>query len=450
MVFSATWQKCVTGYLFRSFLLLALVLSAGIVVSKPAEARKYAAFVMEADTGRVLFSRYADELRYPASLTKMMTLYMAFESIEQGRLSWNTKLRISKRAAGQPPSKLGLRKGQTIRVKDAVMALITKSANDAATVLAEAMGKTEWEFAQLMTRKAKQLGMRKTSFRNASGLPNRRQRTTARDMAKLGLALQRDFPQHYKLFDTTKFTYKGRTYRNHNRLLSSLNGTNGIKTGYIRASGFNLVSSVERNGKTLIGVVMGGKTSRSRDAHMVKIINRAFKRAGPAVRTAALPALPVPRPGSSSTQPNTIGDLVAQVTMAPNGIALPTPRPSSVESPVVAPATLVAAINSASIDVTTGNVQGIWGIQVGAFKTKTAASVQLDKVLDTLPLALQNMAQQQVELMDTQGRRLYRARMAGFDKNKAVQACGHLIARNVSCVTIPPERLRLTGAQLPG
>lgn len=426
---------------------MSCVLLVGLMTAPlQAQAAKYAAFVMEADTGRVLFARNADALRYPASLTKMMTLYMTFDAIESGKLSWSQKLPISKRAAGQPPSKLGLRQGRTISVKDAAMALITKSANDAATVLSEAIGGTEWEFAIMMTNRAREMGMSKTTFRNASGLPDRRQRSTARDMAKLGLALQRDFPQHYHLFNTTSFTYNGTRYRNHNRLLSSLNGTNGIKTGYIRASGFNLVSSVTRNGKTLIGVVYGGRSARTRDAHMVKIINQAFKRAGPVTRVArATTTLPTPSPRTA--------ELLALQSIEVAAVR-PVPRPS-VNSPatptVAATATSTTArteVAALTPTVTTaiGNTRGIWGIQVGAFQNKDSASKQITRAIGKLPSALKAQAKEILEAYESEGRKLYRARVGGYDRTTAVQACGVLMANNVRCVTIPPERLSLNEA----
>ena len=238
----------------------------GWTVLPPSQATaRYASMVVDAESGQVLHAVNADTRNYPASLTKMMTLFLVFDALEKGTLRLDQPLPVSKRAAGMPPSKLGLKQGQTITVEDAILALVTKSANDVAVVIAEALGGQETTFAKMMTERAQELGMSRTTFRNASGLPNRGQKSTARDMVRLAQALMEDHDKYYHYFSTQSFTYQGRTYRNHNRLLKGYKGTDGIKTGYIRASGFNLVSSVERDGRRVIAVVFGGKTSRSRD-----------------------------------------------------------------------------------------------------------------------------------------------------------------------------------------
>ena len=263
----------------KSLLTMIIIFMVGLGLSTTqAQANKYASIVIEEATGKVLFSRNADSLRYPASLTKIMTLYLLFEDIEAGRMTLKSRIPVSKKAAGRSPSKLYLKPGQSISAEQAIYALVTKSANDVATALAEKLSGTEQKFAKRMTRKAKALGMRRTVFKNASGLPNRQQKSTARDMAVLAVAMRRDFPQFYKYFSTQSFNWKGRKYGNHNKLLAKYSGTDGIKTGYINASGFNLVATVERNGVRLIGVVFGGKTSRSRDRHMMKILDNQFKR----------------------------------------------------------------------------------------------------------------------------------------------------------------------------
>ena len=252
---------------------------------------------MEETSGKVLYSRNADKKLYPASLTKIMTLYLLFEAMQTGKVSKNTKMKVSKVAAGRSPSKLYLKVGHSISVENAILALVTKSANDVATVVSEHLGGTEREFAKKMTRKAKALGMTRTTFKNASGLPNRAQVSTARDMAKLAIAMRRDFPQYFHYFSNTHFVWNGRKYKNHNRLLTSYKGTDGIKTGYINASGFNLVATVQRNGVRLIGVVFGGRTGRTRDKHMVSLLSKQFGRIKPVqVRSARLPAAPIPRP----------------------------------------------------------------------------------------------------------------------------------------------------------
>ena len=242
-----------------------------------AQVNKYAAIVIEEANGKVLFSRNAEHLRYPASLTKIMTLYLLFEDIDAGRITLKSQIPVSRTAASRSPSKLYLKPGQSISVEQAIYALVTKSANDVATALAEKLSGTERKFAQRMTRKAQALGMKRTVFKNASGLPNRRQKSTALDMAKLAVAMRRDFPHYFKYFSTRSFNWQGRKFGNHNKLLSKYSGTDGIKTGYINASGFNLVATVERKGIRLIGVVFGGKTSHSRDRHMMQILDNQFK-----------------------------------------------------------------------------------------------------------------------------------------------------------------------------
>jgi len=262
-------------------IVLALALAIGITPDAQAAKRrssapKYAALVIHADSGDVLFERYANAQRFPASLTKMMTLYMLFEEIESGRLNLNSDLTVSAHAAGQPPSKLGLTAGSKIDVETAIKALVVKSANDVAVVVAEGVSGSEWKFAQAMTARARQLGMRSTTFKNASGLPNSTQVTTARDLAILGQRLMQDYPQYFVYFNTTEFAWNGRTYLTHNALVKTFEGANGIKTGYTQRSGFNLVTSADRNGSRLIGVVLGGRSVRTRDAHMKEILTNAF------------------------------------------------------------------------------------------------------------------------------------------------------------------------------
>ena len=233
--------------------------------------------VIEAETGKVLYEHNADSKRRPASLTKMMTLYLTFEALKKGRLTLNHKMKVSRLAASRSPSKLYLKRGQTIKVKDAINALITKSANDVATVIAEELGGgSEKKFAIMMTNEAHRLGMARTRFRNASGLPHWLQTTTARDMAILGQALIRDFPHEYKRFSLASFSFNDKVYRNHNHLLSCYGDVDGIKTGYTRTAGFNLVASAEIDGKRLIGVVMGYNTKTSRDKRMVQLLNQGF------------------------------------------------------------------------------------------------------------------------------------------------------------------------------
>jgi D-alanyl-D-alanine carboxypeptidase len=237
-----------------------------------------AAVVIDGTTGKVLFSRNATAARYPASLTKMMTLYLLFEQLKQGKLSLDSMITASPHASEQKPTKLGLTPGESISVEVAIKAIVVRSANDVAVTIGEAIGGTEEEFARLMTRKAHSLGMDQTTFRNASGLPNPGQKTTARDLAVLGRHVAYDFPQYYHYFATPSFTFQGRLYQTHDNLLYRFDGVDGIKTGYTNASGFNLVSSIVREGKHIIGVVMGGRTARGRDNQMMDLLASTLER----------------------------------------------------------------------------------------------------------------------------------------------------------------------------
>ncbi len=235
-----------------------------------------ATLVVDAYTGAILSQKNADAPRYPASLTKMMTLYMTFDALKNGQLRKNDRMDVSARASAQSPSKLNLRPGGSLRVEDGILALVTKSANDAAVVLAEAIGGSESHFASMMTQKARELGMSNTRFVNASGLHNPAQMTTARDMATLGLALLRDFPNEYKYFSTASFSYAGAVHQNHNHLMKTYDGMDGIKTGFIYASGYNLVASAKRGNHRLIGVVFGGNTAQGRNKTMADILDDGF------------------------------------------------------------------------------------------------------------------------------------------------------------------------------
>ena len=277
------------------------MLASGPLAPAVAATPRYAAMAIDANTGTVLHNQAGDAKRYPASLTKMMTLYLTFELIELGRLDYATKIKMTEEGAAASPSKLGLKPGEEITVLDAIKILVTKSANDVAIALAQHIGGTEANFARLMTRKAHQIGMKSTTFMNASGLPNDEQVTTARDMLTLALRLQDEFPKHYKLFATRSFTYGGKTYRNHNALLTRYQGMDGIKTGYTRASGFNLVSSVHRNGKHVVAAVFGGKTSRIRNARMVSVLDKAIAKAS--VRITRKPAVFTRAPKPVAAQP---------------------------------------------------------------------------------------------------------------------------------------------------
>jgi D-alanyl-D-alanine carboxypeptidase len=249
---------------------------------------QFSSIIVDANSGTTLTATSPDGLRHPASLTKIMTLYLLFERLEAGKMKLDTEMQVSEHASEQAPTKLGLKPGQSIRVEDAIKGLVTRSANDAAVVIAEAIGGDEDDFAKLMTRKARALGMSRTTYRNASGLPDDEQVTTARDQAMLGRAIQERFPRYYRYFSTTSFTYRGQSIRNHNHLLGSVEGVDGIKTGYTRASGFNLVTSMRRGNRHLIGVVMGGRSGGSRDAIMRNLLAENLDKASTQHTVAAI------------------------------------------------------------------------------------------------------------------------------------------------------------------
>jgi len=287
----------------------------------------YAAIVVDAKTGAVLHQANPDSLRHPASLTKIMTLYLLFERLEASTIKLDSPLEVSEAASIQAPTKLGLKPGETIEVEDAIKALVTKSANDAAVVVAEALGGSEDDFARLMTRKARALGMRHTVYRNASGLPNDAQITSARDQALLGIAIQQRFPRYYRYFSIKSFDYRGNALRNHNRLLGRVDGVDGIKTGYTRASGFNLVTAVHRGGGHIVAVVLGGRSSGQRDARMRDLIETQIAKAstkGPVIRLAEVP---LPKPSAATPQ-------LASAAITPLSL---NPLPRAIESTATIP-----------------------------------------------------------------------------------------------------------------
>lgn len=248
-------------------------------VARSAYAPPFSAMIVDARTGRTMYGVAEDELRHPASITKVMTLYLLFEQIERGAMQLETELKVSREASAMAPSKLGLKPGETIDVEDAIKAIVTRSANDVAAVIAENIAGTEEAFAERMTRKARQLGMSRTVYRNASGLPDREQVTTARDLVILGRAIQERFPRLYKYFQTRSFEYADRVIGNHNRLLGKIEGVDGIKTGFTTASGFNLLTSARHEGRHVVGVVLGGRSGASRDATMANLIRTNLARA---------------------------------------------------------------------------------------------------------------------------------------------------------------------------
>ena len=370
-------------------------------------------------TGTVLLNKNADVPLPPASMSKLMTLYMAFEALEEGNLTLDQELPVSRRAQGMPASKLGLKAGETITVRDAIMALITKSANDAAVVMAEALGTKETRFARKMTKKARKLGMKRTSFRNASGLPNRRQLSTARDMATLSQALIRDFPKHYEYFSTLQFSYKGRKHRNHNSLLRSFDGADGLKTGYIRASGFNLAASAKRKGRRLIAVVFGGRSPASRDRHVARLLRDGFDLIAdqPLIAKAA----PAGKTGAAAKS----GRRAAKPARTP----AKKPAPSQVAGATKkSPRSGKAAPSRNASDLA-------WGVQVGAYYRYRLAENAAVKAAARIPELLSE-AKVHVPWIRGKRGRIYRARLLGLSEADARGACRRLESLKTDCLVV--------------
>ncbi len=428
--------------IFSSFkpavvLVAALAFSAVAIVSPAAANSKYAAIVVDANTGKTLFSSSADERRYPASLTKMMTLYLVFEALESGRISKSTKVPFSKNAAKEPPTKLGVRAGGSVTVETVILSLVTKSANDASTAIGELLGGTEAEFARMMTNKARKLGMSETTFRNAHGLPNTAQYTTARDMATLGIALREHYPQYYKYFSTRSFTYNKRRMGNHNRLLGKIKGVDGIKTGYIRASGFNLVSSVNDGNRRIVAVVMGGRTGSSRDAHMAELIKKylpkaSSRRGGDLVAKATSPVrslvqaiLPKKNAPTPLSRPEDIDVVTTDSTEETVYVE------QAYAAPIEARMADIDPVNTASVNPPSG-----WAVQVASSPSEVEARAFLARTNKMAPGILADASGFTVTF-NKGGVTYYRARYAGFgSKDAAWSACSALKKKKIDCYAV--------------
>ena len=477
---------------------LAVILLVVLVLPHAASANpRYAGLVIDAISGEVFYEEHADAQRYPASLTKMMTLYMIFRELDAGRLSLGSTVRFSRHAASLPPSHLGLPAGSTITVEQAIYALITRSANDVAAAVAETIGGTESGFAAMMTEEARRIGMQSTTFRNASGWPDSRQVTTARDMARLAQALQVRFPHHYHYFNTRHWTFRGTTYRNHNRLLGRYDGVDGLKTGYIRASGFNLAASARRGELRVIAVVFGGRTAASRDSHMVDLLDRAFNStrgrhliahgsvpftppipdrsprgapiqvasldggeagaglAGLVARSEApiIPPLPGTRPvfgqaasiQVASAAPVPLDRPAASVTVGPTVASdaapiAPARPPGGATAFVLAPPSnavqTAAPVRPATIPA--GSAAGYWGVQIGTFETEMGGLERLRAAMTAHPRLLGGGFPNVVRA-ETETGTLFRARIYGVSYESAVSACAVLIRQGDSCLTLAPQ-----------
>ncbi len=453
--------------------------------------------VVDANSGAVMQATNADSPRHPASLTKIMTLYLLFERLEAGKIKLTTEMQVSPHAAAQAPSKLGLQPGQSIAVETAIRAIVTKSANDVAVVVAEALAGDEADFAKLMTAKARALGMMHTTYHNASGLPDDLQMTTARDQAILGRAIQDRFPKYYSYFSTRYFAYHGRMIRNHNHLLGSLDGVDGIKTGYIHDSGFNIVTSVRRNGRHIVAVVFGGRTAEARDARVRSMIDNniniaAVKRTAPPVvegwetaetrgkepkeapakekLTSAAPNRNEPALGSTEPiKPNPVKTIPVQMgtlrtaslsplpsdshklVPAPAGanaakvttVAIvkrdlpPSARPDTIvlTSPKVASAAENVPVPILSPAPAVKTRSGGWMIQVGAFPDENEAKQRLNTAQEKAKSQL-GQADPFTERTTKGDKAMFRARFAGLDKDQAETACKHLKHSDIPCMLL--------------
>ena len=463
--------------LFTFVFSLMMVLAFQISVADEADARKkkrrykrakvtkryranprYAAFVIDAKTGKILHSQNGNAKRYPASLTKMMTLYLVFEDLKSGRIKKSDRLIMTKAGWRRPPSKLGLKPGQSISVEQAILSLVTKSANDVATAFGGKLSGTEAKFAKRMTRKARQLGMSRTTFKNANGLTARGQMTTASDMAKLGLALREHFPRRFRYFQTRNFKLGRRNYRNHNRLLGKVRGVDGIKTGYTRASGFNLVSSVSSGNRRIVAVVMGGRSGRSRNATMTRLIKKFLPKASRGAQRRLIARAKSSRTTRGSIKVASIAKpsiarkaskkIAARINAA-HAVRTPTTKETiAVKKKIIAMAassrpkpvlrkSLSLKTKKKLDKTTTASVKRTgWQIQIAASDNRNKALAVLKKVKSRnkkLLSAASPFTQKTVK----KGKTLYRARFSGFrNQASATRACKILKKQRTACLAL--------------
>ncbi|WP_205925865.1 D-alanyl-D-alanine carboxypeptidase [Rhizobium sp. P38BS-XIX] len=465
------------------------IAAATITVSFDANAAsgsKYAGIVIDANTGNVLYSENADTLHYPASLTKMMTVYLTFEALEAGRITLDTPVVFSRNAAGQAPTKLGIGTGRSVTVREAILGIVTKSANDAAMALGEMLGGSEENFARIMNDKARALGMTRTTYRNPNGLPNTAQMTTARDQARLGIALREHFPQYYGFFSETSFKLGNRVIPGHNHLIGSVRGVDGIKTGYTRAAGYNLATSVKVDGRSIVGVVLGGASTPARDNQMRKLIAEYLPQASTRhISTDVIAQAPVtaPNPQAASArfadvsrakvrndetaaaiEPQQPSSAAAFAAITPSRsanpllAAKPVQRPASDEVASISPSDAadedevdtVTTASTSKADTKVVKLQRAekaektekvakagkaerditgWVVQIGISASKDGASDLLDAAKTKGGKALRSAKPYTVAFDGG-----YRARFGGFeDQNSAVNACKALKRAGVKC-----------------
>ncbi|RWD81978.1 D-alanyl-D-alanine carboxypeptidase [Mesorhizobium sp.] len=453
----------------KTIMILALAMTFVVADAASSMAARSAAIVIDAKTGKVLYSSNADGRRYPASLTKMMTLYLAFEAMANGKISKNSRVVFSANAAAEPPTKLGVRRGGAITVETAILSMVTKSANDSATALGELLGGNEANFAHMMTAKARALGMKGTVFRNAHGLPNPGQFTTARDMAVLGIALREHFPQYYGYFSQRSFLYGRRRINGHNRLLGRIKGVDGIKTGYTRASGYNLVSSVDDGDRRIVAVVIGGKSGGSRDNQMAALINTYMPKASSrgsgmlvakagggnpisALAKVFLPKRDAPtpdsRPDDDAPDDDAIASLVEETEPAveeatPVVQIRPVVQTRKVNTVAAATADDVATARvaaayaePAAVDpVNTASVPSGWAVQVASSPKQSEAQALLDETSKQAPSILADATGFTVAF-EKDGVTYYRARFGFGSKTAAWKACNALKKKKIECYAV--------------
>lgn len=464
------------SHMFRFALIATLAVALTVSPAQAAKKKKssapnnrYASIVMDAETGQILSQSNPDKQLYPASLTKVMTLLLTFEALENGTLTLRDRVPMTRRAVNMSPSKIGLPLGASMKVEDAIYSLVTKSANDVAVALAEKLGGSEPRFATQMTRKARELGMNSTRFVNASGWHDPAQVSTARDMAIMARYVIYRYPQYYRYFSTKNFSFQGKNYHNHNRLMSEYPGMDGMKTGYVAASGFNLVASAKRGNKRLIGVVFGGRSTASRNAHMASLLDNGFKgrSSGTDMYVAQVRApvgTPPPIPGR---KPETNAVLAIAPAAGTQVAANASPAYSSmntmmqnetfsemagqgdfdpaetkrVETGLMAiaairdepftPTTVISSTDTLSIDRP-------WAIQIGAFSSRVQTDKAIRAAINVLPSSLATPAQPVIVPLKTADGWMFRGRLSGYTKEQAASAC----ARLRDCLTVSPDAAR--------
>jgi D-alanyl-D-alanine carboxypeptidase (penicillin-binding protein 5/6) len=456
----------------RGLLSLILIIALAVVPTTPplvaqsSDNARYAAIVVDAETGEVLFARHADSRRYPASITKVMTLYLAFEALAEGKVKLDDVITVSPRAASQPPSKLGLAAGQTITLDDAMRATAVRSANDMAMAIAEHVGGSQDRFAAQMTLKARELGMTQTRYVNPNGLPDARQVSSARDLAILSRAVMRDYPQYYRYFGQHDWYYQGREYRNTNGLLRQGLGYDGLKTGFTNASGYNLAATAVRDGRRLITIVLGGRSTASRNSHVAELMDTGFeverlRRAGQPIQIAQTyfeqKGFGLGPDNSGPVQYADLGDGNDEGGAGSNAVSYaslpsPPPQPTRVtpapsEGRTLAslmraegPADVTAALNGAPAAPPAPPRQppretaGRWSVQVGAFRDETVARDWLTEVNRRFR---SQFAAAERSVQNAEG--WYRSRFTGMSEQAAQSACAALAERRVTCMVVRPQ-----------